>query len=48
MAPEMALPLNTIIGVIFAFAGLGIVFVIIALWKHYWSNKDDVERYKKK
>lgn len=47
MAPEMALLANTITGVTIAFSAIAIAFGIIALWGHYWSNKDDVERYKK-
>lgn len=47
MAPEMALLVKTIIGVIIAFSAVGMVYAGIALWIEYWSNKDDVERYKK-
>lgn len=47
MTPEMALLLNCITGLIIAFGVVGMVYAIISLWEEYWSNKDDVERYKK-
>lgn len=47
MEPEMALLVNCITGLIIVFGALAMIFGIIALWEHYWSNKDDVERYKK-
>ena len=46
MAPELSMLIKVLIGVIIMFSAAGMVFLAFDLWENYWSNKDNVERYK--